>query len=251
MKPVSNDVRVRAGDVSEPPLVRSSVFGKTREIIQPAIALPDGFALDRQNRSDGLTLLRQLRASSFPLCVLDPQYRGVLDRQKYGNEGARQKHRALMAQMSEEQIREFIREVDRVLMPSGHLLLWVDKFHLCMGVGPWLTGTSLSIVDLITWNKRRIGMGYRTRRTSEHCVVLQKTPLRAKGIWKSHDIPDVVDEKLAVRFAHAKPVQLQARLIECLTNPGEIVLDPAAGTYSVMEACQRTERHFLGCDLLG
>ena len=35
-------------------------------------------------------------------------------------------------------------------------------------------------------------MGYRTRRKSEYCLVLQKVPLRAKGVWRSHNIPDVV-----------------------------------------------------------
>jgi site-specific DNA-methyltransferase (adenine-specific) len=80
-------------------------------------------------------------------------------------------------------------------------------------------------------------------------LVLQKAPLRAKGVWLVHDIPDVWDEKLAVRFAHAKPVGLQARLIEALTNPGDIVVDPAAGSYSVLDACRRTKREFLGCDI--
>ena len=88
--------------------------------------------------------------------------------------------------MSEEVIKSFIVEIDRVLIGSGHLLLWMDKYHLCTGVMPWLEGTSLATVDMIVWNKMRIGMGYRTRRTSEYCLVLQKKPLRAKGVWKAH-----------------------------------------------------------------
>jgi site-specific DNA-methyltransferase (adenine-specific) len=66
------------------------------------------------------------------VCIFDPQYRGVLDKQKYGNEGSRQKGRAALSQMNESDIRTFILEIDRALMPSGHLLLWIDKFHLCM-----------------------------------------------------------------------------------------------------------------------
>ena len=125
----------------------------------------------------------------------------------------------------------------------------MDKYHLCTGVGAWLEGTSLQTVDLIVWNKMRIGMGYRTRRTSEYCLVLQKKPLRAKGVWKAHDIPDVWNEKLPSRGGHAKPLGLQSRLIDCLTNPGDTVIDPAAGTFTVLEACKATERNFLGCDL--
>lgn len=231
---------------------RPSVFGNSRELRQPEIRVPDGFLLDQPNEGDGLALLRALEGSSYPLCIFDPQYRGVLDRQKYGNEGRRQQERALLPQMDEEQIIAFITAIDRALMPSGHLLLWVDKFHLCTGVQPWLASSQLAIVDLLVWDKERIGMGYRTRRRSEYCLVLQKAPVRAKGVWRSHDIPDVYPEALTDRsFTHAKPVGLQARLIEALTNAEDVVLDPAAGSYSVLKACQRTGRRFLGCDIRG
>lgn len=229
--------------------VRPSVFGSTRSLIQPEFQPPDGFKLDTANTADGLLLLKHLQPSAVPLCIFDPQYRGVLDRQKYGNEGSRQQERASLPQMNRSDIIKFIKGIDRVLMPSGHLLLWVDKFHLCMGVSPWLVGTDLSIVDLITWNKLRIGMGYRTRRASEHCIVIQKAPLRAKGVWKSHNIPDVYSEKVSANFTHAKPIKLQQELIVSLTNESDVVLDPAAGSYSVLEACKASGRRFLGCDI--
>jgi site-specific DNA-methyltransferase (adenine-specific) len=229
---------------------RPSVFGHTRDLEQPKVPLPPGFVLNARNKADGLELLRALEPGSFPLCIFDPQYRGVLDKQKYGNEGSRQKKRSILPQMHEAQIIAFIRAIDKALMPSGHLLLWTDKFHLCTGIMNWLTGTDLNTVDLIVWNKLRMGMGYRTRRMSEYCLVLQKAPLRAKGVWLVHDIPDVIEEKLATKLTHAKPVNLQARLIEALTNTREIVIDPAAGSYSVLDACRLTNRQFLGCDII-
>ena len=228
-----------------------SVFGNERVVIQPDITVPDGLALDGRNKCDGLTFLRKLPADSFPLCFFDPQYRGVLDHQRYGNEGERQRARSKLRQMPESEIRQFLRGIDRVLMPSGHLLLWTDKFHLCTGLGPWLARTTLDIVDLIVWNKLRIGMGYRSRRTSEYLVVMQKAPRRAKGVWALHDIPDVWDEKVTKEGPHAKPTGLQARLIEAVTNARDVVLDPAAGSYSVLKSCQRTDRRFLGCDIEG
>jgi site-specific DNA-methyltransferase (adenine-specific) len=229
---------------------RASVFGHTRDLQQPTVSPPPGFALNARNQADGLELLGALEPASFPLCIFDPQYRGVLDKQKYGNEGSRQKERSILPQMHEPQIIAFIEAIDKALMPSGHLLLWTDKFHLCTGTANWLTRTDLNTVDLIVWNKMRMGMGYRTRRMSEYCLVLQKAPLRAKGVWLGHDIPDVIEEKLATKFTHAKPVHLQARLIEALTNTRDIVIDPAAGSYSVLEACRLTNRRFLGCDVL-
>lgn len=237
-----------AGDDHED-LPSKSVFGATYELKPPQTPPPPGFKLDAPNQSDGLVFLRHLAPKSYPLCVFDPQYRGVLDKQKYGNEGKRQKGRALLEQMSETVIRQFIEAIDAALLPQGHLFLWIDKFHLCSGTDHWFTGTNFERVDLMVWNKNRIGMGYRTRRTSEFCLILQKRPIRAKGVWHKHNIPDVMDEKIDRKKTHAKPVGLQAKLIEAVTQPGDTVLDPAAGSYSVLEACQTTGRHFLGCDL--
>ena len=98
----------------------------------------------------------------------------------------------------------------------------------------------------------RIGMGYRTRRKSEYCLILQKAPLRAKGVWRLHTIPDVWDEKIDdPQFTHSKPIRLQAQLRRGAYQHAGIVLDPAAGSYSVLEACRRTNRQFLGCDIRG
>ena len=203
-----------------------------------------------KNKADGLALMTVLPDESIKTAFFDPQYRGVLDALQYGNEGVRQKGRAALPQMDEETIRAFIREITRLLMPHGHLFLWVDKFHLCQGVWPWLAGTSLNIVDLIVWDKGKIGMGYRTRRKSEYLLVLQKTPVRAKDCWTDHSIPDVWLEKTVKTHPHSKPIELQRALILATTNEGDWVLDPAAGGFSVLSSCEGTSRNFIGGDLV-
>ena len=208
---------------------------------------------DTRVAMDGLDFLAQLPDASIAATFFDPQYRGVLDKLSYGNEGVlRGKQRSALPQMSSETIAEFIRGIDRVLGPSGHLFLWIDKFHLCSGIDEWTEGTTLETVDLITWNKGRIGMGYRTRRTAEYLIVLQKAPKRAKGIWTRHNIPDVWAEKApTLKGVHPKPVELQRVLIEATTAPDDPVLDPAAGSFSVLKACQLAGRMFVGCDVNG
>ena len=207
--------------------------------------------LDRRNRYDGLDLLAGLEPASLPVCIFDPQYRGVLDKMRYGNEGvSRGRSRSALPQMSEETIARFIAGIAEALTPSGHLFLWVDKYHLCRGVGPWVAEVDLEIVDLITWDKGRMGMGYRTRRVAEYLLVLQKSPQVAEGVWRKDDVPDVWREPVARQGAvHPKPVGLQAALIEAVTDPGDVVLDPAAGSYSTLAAAQRVGRRFLGCDI--
>ncbi|MCY4466304.1 MAG: DNA methyltransferase [Chloroflexi bacterium] len=201
---------------------------------------------------DGLHFLSLLPPDSIPVAFFDPQYRGVLDKLSYGNEGkSRGKRRSALLQMSEKIIAKFLQGIDRALIPSGHLFLWMDKFHLCQGFTHWLAGTRLDVVDMIVWDKGRMGMGYRTRRQSEYCIVLQKQPRRAKGVWKLHNIPDVWQEKKPSNgFAHSKPVELQARLIAAVSDEGDMIMDPAAGSFSVMRASLDVGREFLGCDIL-
>lgn len=210
------------------------------------------YPLNTENNVDGVTFLNTLPGESTKLVFFDPQYRQILDRQNYGNEGARQKERALLPAMSTEVINDFISEITRVLKPSGHMCLWVDKYMLVTGIGSILNIPDiLHPVDMITWDKQRIGMGYRSRRKSEYLVILQKLPLRAKGVWTSHDIPDVWSESVPRKgnHAHAKPEGLQSALINAMTEKGDIVVDPAAGGFSVMRSALAIDRQFWGTSI--
>lgn len=206
--------------------------------------------INKKNQIDGLELMNGIKDETISTAFFDPQYRGILDKMKYGNEGKnRGKARSELQQMSEETIIAFIQELNRVIKPQGHLFLWVDKFHLCQGVLSWFIDTDLNLVDMITWDKGKIGMGYRTRRKSEYLIILQKSPVRAKDVWTDHSIPDVWEEKTEKIHAHSKPIELQKRLIEAVTKEGEYILDPAAGGYSVMIACEQSNRNFIGGDI--
>ena len=235
------------------PPTGKSVFSAQRTVAAPALCLPAAIQPNARLKMEGRHFLNLLPADAIPAAFFDPQYRGILDRLAYGNEGkSRGKRRSALQQMSEAAIIEFIHALDRVLMPSGHLFLWLDKFHLCQGFQAWLGDSRLEIVDLVVWNKDRLGMGYRTRRVSEYCVVLQKRPKRAKGVWKVHNIPDVWTEKRAAgNHPHSKPLALQTRLIEAVSSAGDYVIDPAAGSFSVMQAALEAGRHFIGCDIEG
>ena len=200
---------------------------------------------------NGLDLLDLLDKESIKVTFFDPQYRGVLDKLSYGNEGkSRGKDRSALPQMSQEIIFEFLAKIELVLKPNGYLFLWLDKFHL-FEVKSWIENyQSLEIVDMIVWNKMKIGMGYRTRRKSEYLVIIQKSPRQAKSTWTLHNIPDVWDEKILDKnHTHAKPIELQKQLILATTNENDLVLDPASGGYSVFRACKETGRNFIGCDL--
>ena len=71
-------------------------------------------------------------------------------------------------------------------------------------------------------------------------------------MWKIHIIPDVWHEDIPRnKHAHRKPVKLQSELIAAVSDAGDMVIDPAAGSSSVLDACRMQKRKFLGCDLNG
>ena len=106
--------------------------------------------------------------------VLDPQYRTILDAMDYGNEGARQRDRVALPQMCDELIGLFGWEADRIIMPSGYVMLWTDKIGSCSPPQIIVNGRKVvhatmngfKLVDRITWDRQKLGMGYRSRAQS-------------------------------------------------------------------------------------
>ena len=225
-----------------------SVFSLERNIEAPIIDIPSHIKMNQKNSMDGNDLLSEFKHDTIPVCFFDPQYRGVLDHLNYGTH--RQEHRNALKQMDDAIITSFIEKIYYVLIPTGHLFLWVDKFHVAEGVSHWLQNTDFEQVDMIVWYKNKIGLGHRTRRSSEFLLVFQKPPKRAKGVWQLHDIPDVwVENVSSTSHYHQKPLKLQQKLILAVTNKDDLVIDPAAGSYSVMYAATAVERRFVGCDI--
>lgn len=85
-------------------------------------------------KMNGLDLLSNLDSETIDTCIFDPQYRQILDKMKFGNEGERQKKRVELSQMSEETIIEFLIQISRVVKPSSYINIWADKFILAEGI---------------------------------------------------------------------------------------------------------------------
>jgi site-specific DNA-methyltransferase (adenine-specific) len=212
------------------------------------------FKLDVPQWGDALTLLQTLLDGCSRLVFFDPQYRGVMDKLKYGNEGARQKERFKLPPMTGDYIDDCCREIARVLAPSGYLMAWTDTFNLCQAHHLRVADV-LTCVDLIAWDNLRPGNGYRARRRGDYLAVLQKPPIRAKATWRDHGIPTRWPEKIDLTiyprklYPHAKPIGLIKRLIGAVTQPEDLVADPAAGSFVVMRAAHELGRRFIGCDI--
>jgi site-specific DNA-methyltransferase (adenine-specific) len=151
--------------------------------------------------------------------------------------------------MTSEYIDACCREAARVLRPSGYLLQWVDDYRLGQAFHLRIADV-LECVSICAWNSLRLGMGYRFRNQGDHLLALQKRPLRAKATWRDNGIPARWAEKADRNsHPHAKPAGLIARLIAAVTEPNDLIVDPAAGSFVVMHAARRLGRDFIGCDL--
>jgi site-specific DNA-methyltransferase (adenine-specific) len=199
---------------------------------------------------DALKLLRWLPDRRTPQVFFDPQHRDNLDKLKYGNEGARQRERCKLPQMSSEYIDECCCEAARVLRPSGYLIRWQNAFQVGNGVHLRLADV-LQCVDIIAWDNLRISNGHRARRRGDYVVVLQKNPFVARATWRTRPtIPDRWPEKVDRKLhPHIKPFGLISALIAAITSPGDLVVDPAAGSFVVMRAAIGLGRDFIGCDI--
>jgi site-specific DNA-methyltransferase (adenine-specific) len=213
--------------------------------------LASTFATNIAQRGDALALVWSLSDCCAALTFFDPQHRAVLDKLRFGNEGERQRGRAGLPVMTEIYIDSVVIEAARVLKPSGYLMYWLDTFRLVEGHHLRIPRELLWPVDLIAWDSMRSGMGKRSRRRGDYLLVLQKLPIRAGATWRDHAIPSRWIEKVnRAIHPHVKPIGLIARLIAATTAPGDLVADPAAGSFVVMHAAHQLGREFIGCDLM-
>lgn len=210
--------------------------------------------INTRNRMDAEALLAGIEPGTVATAFFDPQYRGVLDHLKLGNEGkSRQVERSTLAQMSDEQITRIVAGIVQALRPSGHLFLWMDRYHLVEGSHRGWLPAGVEVVSMIVWDKDRMGMGYRARCQSEFLLCIQKLPNRAKGVWIDRAIRDVWREDVGPapkrNHVHQKPGGLTSRLILATADPDDLVLDPAAGGFDVMKAAMMHGRRFIGGDI--
>jgi site-specific DNA-methyltransferase (adenine-specific) len=90
------------------------------------------------------------------------------------------------------------------------------------------------------------------RSNAEFCFLLQKYPQSGK-LFKNRSFGNVWAEA-PVRggqrqHPHQKPRQLIKVLILATTSEQDLVVDPCAGSFVVLEVCQELNRNYCGVDL--
>lgn len=185
---------------------------------------------------DARRLLRALPTTSVDHCIADPMY-GVAKTYRYewGLDPARgdpEKH----WQFHEPLYLECL----RVLRPGG-ILAWAQGFkfipYFDNWFGPHRVWSPLCTAHGLNFVPNTWVVQTRERQPVEH----------------PNNMVVCVDRNGFVHLKQLhpcpKPVEEMKFLIEALTNPGDIILDPFAGTGSTLVAAQQLGCRWIGCDL--
>ena len=204
------------------------------------------YSLNTKQSGEALELLTNLENNSVSLVFLDPQYEAVRNvlRTDYP-----------LYSQSDYQILRILGQIERVLKPSAFCLLWVNKTLLGNDRVPlWLLKTpNLKIVDFLVWHKKNtLGLGNWLRSNAEFCFLLQKYPQSGK-VFKNRSFGNVWEEKVVPiskrQHPHQKPRELIRALITATTQERDLIIDPCAGSFVVLEVCQELSRNYLGVNL--
>ena len=96
--------------------------------------------INKRNKIDGLDLLSLIPDNTLTVVFFDPQYRGVLDKLSYGNEGkSRGKDRCDLTQMPEDIIKKYKfqghpLDEEHAKLELGDILWYVNEMAVGLGI---------------------------------------------------------------------------------------------------------------------
>ena len=121
----------------------------------------------------------------------------------------------------------------------------------------WLD-EAVGFKQMVVWDKGPIGMGHHYRRSYETVLVGQKKGGPCRWYAESKDIENIIRpgdfgiKKIipsADQHPTEKPVELAKFFISLHTKPGDLVLDPFAGSGTTLLAAHDLGRHYLGFEI--
>lgn len=142
-------------------------------------------------------------------------------------------------------IREVCYAVRPMLVDGGSLLAFIDWRQWPNLVGAIET-TNLRVNGMVVWDKQSYGLGNGFR--SQHelvCHASKGTPRIA-----NRSTGNVLSAKRVANDDHPspKPVSLMERLVDVVSEPGELILDPFAGGGATLLAARNRGRRSVGIE---
>jgi len=215
------------------------------EVVRPARELPT-YGLFGE---DAVSWLQGLADTSVDLVVTDPAYESLEKHRAVGTTTRLKRSKA----SSNDWFRIFpnarfpalLSELHRVLRMNSHLYLFCDQETMFV-VKPIAERVGFKFWKALVWDKELLGMGYHYRSRHELILFFEKGKRRLADL----SIADVIRcARIRGGYPAEKPAAVSETLIRQSSEPGELVVDPFAGSGSVGVAAARLGRHFLGTDV--
>lgn len=196
---------------------------------------------------DSLTVLRQMEPESVDAIITDPPY--GIDYHSKGTGASIKNDKAPFIW--------FLYDAFRVLKSgaSGRgTLICFTRWDVEQTFIDAIRLAGFNVKSEVIWNKVLHGMGdckAQFAPTHENIVFA----IKGKFSFPGHRPNDLIThQKLnGPQMIHPteKPVSLLADLITAVTKPGDLILDPFAGSGSTLVAAKKTGRRFIGVELDG
>lgn len=195
-------------------------------------------------QGDCLEILKNITDNSIDCVLTDPPY-STPTISSFG--------RKLVKTVSDLSIQEsyvkFLKNIfERKLKENAPVFMFCDdRYYPCIyrAFYDWLN------VQMIVWNKKKIGMGNPIRKQHEIIVYANRSSFeynRTEGITHYPSVMSFDSEKDKIHPAQ-KPLALVSYLLKGFTNENSLVLDPFMGSGTTGVACKLLNRNFMGIEL--
>ncbi|MDK3075168.1 site-specific DNA-methyltransferase [Sedimentitalea sp. JM2-8] len=204
------------------------------------------------HRGDARELLRGMPAESVDCVVTDPPYQTIS-----GGNGESATHKrptgmladndGKMFEHNDVKFREYLHDLYRVLRDPGHIYLMVNFLNLEAALAE-MRRAGFRVHNLLIARKQNATPNRWYMKNVEYTIFARKGaafPINDCGSMTCHDWKNPVGNKT---HPTEKSVDLMRMYVENSTQPGDIVLDPFAGTGSTGVACKLSGRSFVGCE---
>lgn len=136
-------------------------------------------------------------------------------------------------------------EIYRVLKRNSHFYLFCDVETMFIAK-PLAEHVGFKFWKPIIWDKKKIGMGYHYRARYECILFFEKGKRRLNDLGTA----DIIEAPRVLNgYPTEKPVSVSDVLIQQSSSPGDLVIDPFAGSGSTGVAAISRSRHFAATDI--
>lgn len=189
--------------------------------------------------ADAEQLLKDLPSKSIDLVITDPPYGDNVGYGKYLRTIQGNEHPLLGLSV--------LSSCYRLLKPNSNAYMFCGLVHLPLITCFFKQYTKYRIREVIIWNKTHWGMGYGFKKQYEAILVLEKGKPRYRFPW----MPNLFSVKRVntKEHPHKKTTELLDKMILQSSDPGNLVLDPFAGSGSTLLSAKQLNRKFIGVEI--